>query len=128
MMKRAARAIGFVVVALGVLGLAAPGALPGWGARLLTPGTLYVIAVVRVVIGVVLIEAARGARMPRTRRVGGVVAIVAGLTTPLLGVAGAHAVLEAWLAARPLVVRAFAVVQLAAGFLVVHAAGDARRS
>ncbi len=33
MMKRGARAVGFVVVFAGLLTLAAPGALPGWGAR-----------------------------------------------------------------------------------------------
>jgi len=126
-MKRAARGIGFLVVVLGVLGLAAPAALPGWGAHLITSGGLYVIAVVRVVIGVVLMEAAKKARMPKTLRVCGVVAIVAGLTTPLLGVAGAHAILESWLAARPLVVRGFALLTVGLGFLIVHAAGDGPR-
>jgi len=126
-LKRAARGVGYLVVVLGVLGLAAPKALPGWGAHLITPGALYVIAVVRVIVGVVLIEAAKKSRMPTTLRVFGVVAIVAGLTTPLLGVGGAHAVLEAWLAARPLVVRGFAVLMVGVGFLIVRAAGDARR-
>ena len=125
-MKRAARGIGFFVVALGVVGVAAPEALPGWGAHLITPGALYVIAVVRVIVGVVLIEAAKKSRMPALLRVFGVVAVVAGLTTPLLGVAGAHAVLDAWLAARPLVVRGFAVLMVGVGFLIVHAAGERR--
>lgn len=126
-MKRAARGVGFLVVVLGVLGLAAPGALPGWGAHLVTPGALYVIAVVRVIVGVVLIEAAKKSHLPATLRVFGVVAIAAGLTTPLLGVAGAHAILEAWLAARPLVVRGFAALMVGVGFLIVHAAGERRR-
>jgi hypothetical protein len=119
--------VGFLVVLLGVLGLAAPEALPGWGARLITPGSLYVIAVLRVIVGVVLIEAARKSRMPATLRVCGVVAIVAGLATPLFGVAGAQANFEAWLAARPLLIRGFAAMRVGLGFLIVHAAGDRPR-
>jgi len=126
-MKRGARAVGFVVVLVGLLTMAAPAALPGWGARLITPGGLYVIAVLRVVIGVVLIEAARASRMPRTLRVFGAVAVLAGLTTPLLGVASAHAVLEAWLAARPVVVRLLAALMVGIGSLIVYAAGDGPR-
>ena len=119
-----ARAVGFVVVLVGLLTLAAPGALPGWGTRLITPGGLYVIAVLRVVIGVVLIEAARASRMPRTLRVCGTVAVLAGLTTPLLGVASAHAIMDGWLAARPAVVRLFATLMVGIGCLIVYAAGD----
>jgi hypothetical protein len=126
-MKRGARAVGYLVVAVGLLALAVPAALPAWGARLLTSGGLYVIAVFRVVIGVVLIEAARGSRMPRTLRVFGAVAIAAGLTTPFLGVGRAHAVLDAWLAARPVVVRLFAALAVGLGGLIVYATGDQRR-
>jgi len=126
-MKRGARAVGFVVVLVGLLTMAAPAALPGWGARLITPGGLYVIAVLRVVIGVVLIEAARSSRMPRTLRVCGTVAVLAGLTTPFLGAGRAQAVLEAWLAARPIVVRLFAALMMGIGSLIVYAAGDGPR-
>ncbi|MDQ6892356.1 MAG: hypothetical protein M3167_06715 [Acidobacteriota bacterium] len=94
------------------------------GAGLITPGGLYVIAVLRVVIGVVLIEAARASRMPRTLRVCGAVAVLTGLTTPLLGVGRAHAIMDGWLAASPGMVRLFAAVMVGIGCLIVYAAGD----
>jgi hypothetical protein len=108
----------------GLISLVVPA---GWGARSGDAGGLYVFAVLRVVTGVLLIEAAAKSRMPRTLRVIGIAAVLAGLATPLLGNPPTIVVLDRWLAAALGVTRAWAALMLVTGVLILYAVGGERR-
>ena len=84
-----ATALGFVVAAIGVLGLAAPSTLLELGRTVQSPGVLYVLAAARVGFGVILFWAAADSRTPRTLRILGAFIVVAGVVTPFLGRTGA---------------------------------------
>ncbi len=78
-------AIGVAYVLLGISVAIAPERLLSvdWGSR----SGLYVAAVIRLVVGAVLILAAATARFPRTFRVIGTLALVAGLVLPFVPIA-----------------------------------------
>jgi hypothetical protein len=92
-----------------------------------TPAGLYAIAVLRVGIGLLLMFVARSSRAPNTLRVLGAVVLVAGLTTPLFGVNRVRAILE-WEAMHISLLRAGAVVALAAGGFLTFAVTGGRRA
>ena len=93
-MKSLSLLVGLLIVVLGLVGIVVPGALVTIGMKSVTPIGLYVVAALRVVIGLVLLGASSASRMPRTLRVFGVVALVGGLATPLLGVERANAIMN----------------------------------
>ena len=124
MTRRAARAAGLLIALSGLFSLIVPGGLADTG----DAGGRYVLAVLRVVTGVLLIEAARKCRMPRTLRLIGIAAVLAGLVTPLLGSDRARAVLQGWIGAAPAVTRLWAALMLVVGAVIVYAVGgDPRR-
>lgn len=94
----------------------------------MTPAGLNAIAAARIALGLVFVFAATASRAPRTLRVFGLMAIIAGLMTPWFGVARARAVLDWFASAGPLVMRLNAVVGMAiGGFLVYVFRAPARR-
>lgn len=124
-MNLLAMIVGLLVVAVGAVGMAVPDALVAIGRDLVTPTGLYVIAVVRVGIGLVLVLAASTSRMPRTLRVVGGIVIIAGLTTPMFGVDRARAVMDWWVSQGPLFTRFAAVLAVAIGGFIIYAGGSA---
>jgi len=102
----------FVGVA-GVAGLLVPDRV--MSARLIagTQSGLLAIAVLRSAIGIVLIMVAPRSRAPKTLQVIGALLLLAGMVTPLFGVARSKAVLD-WEAAQgPMLVRGWAIVAVA---------------
>jgi uncharacterized membrane protein len=102
----------FVGVA-GVAGLLVPDRV--MSARLIagTQSGLLAIAVLRSAIGIVLIMVAPRSRAPKTLQVFGALLLLAGMVTPLFGVARSKAVLD-WEAAQgPMLVRGWAIVAVA---------------
>src|SRR5437762_7223518 len=97
--------IGVLLIVGGAIGVAAPDALLSLGRWVATPGGLYAVAGLRIALGVIFVLAAPASRAPRTVRVIGVVAIVAGLTTPLFGVARTRAILDWWASGGPWAMR-----------------------
>src|SRR5258708_38727372 len=93
-MRARALVVAAFIMLVGVAGLLAPDSLLTLARYAVTPVGLYAVAAVRVGIGLVLILAAPISRAPRTLRVFGAVALVAGLTTPLLGADRARAILD----------------------------------
>ena len=115
------------IAGLGVLGLVAPGVLLEFGRSLLAPGALYWVAAVRITFGALLILVASQSRMPRTLRVIGVLILVAGLLTPLLGTERFGVFLTWFSGQAPLLVRAAAVVPFIVGLFFVYAINSHRR-
>ena len=102
-----------VAVLLAVIGIAGMVA-PDWVTSLrwiaASQGGLLGIAVLRSAIGIVLIMAAPRSRAPKTLQTFGALLLLAGMVTPLFGVARSKAVLD-WEAAQgPALVRAWALV------------------
>jgi hypothetical protein len=114
------------IVAIGVVGVAAPSVLVEFGQSLQTPGGLYVVALVRVIFGVVLVWVASASHMPRTLRVIGVFIIVAGLLGPLFGVERSQAMLSWFSSQGPLFMRAWAGVAVIFGLFVVYVVNRGR--
>jgi hypothetical protein len=79
-----------------------------------------VVAALRVGFGLALVMVAPASRAPIALRIFGVVAIVAGLTTPLVGVVRARAILDWWSVQVHTFIRLTAVVAVAVGGLIVY--------
>jgi|SRR5579859_5997601 len=106
---------GVLIVCMGLLVALEPQIVLSFGRALITPHGLYIIAAVRVALGFVLLVAASASRAPRTLRVIGVIALIAGLTTPWFGVARSLAVMNWGESAGTLYLRLAGVVIAAIG-------------
>jgi hypothetical protein len=100
--KTVALMVALFVMAVGVAAVFVPDALMNAATSLMTPGGLYGIAALRVVIGIVLIAAASRSRAPKVLRVFGAIAIIGGVFTPIFGLDRSRAAL-AWEAAQGVV-------------------------
>lgn len=125
-MNAIALVLGFVMAAIGVLGVGAPQSLLAVLRAILTPLGLYVLGGVRIAIGIVFLMAAPSSRAPRFLLVLGVVAVIGGLITPLFGVERAHAILDWWAGRSPGAVRLWAGVAIALGGGIVYAVAPRR--
>ena len=109
------------VVTAGVAGLLVPDTILSLRSLAGTQSALLVFGALRAAIGVVLIMAAPGSRVPRTLQAAGAVMLLAGLATPLFGVERTRAVLG-WEAAQgPWLIRVGGAIVLAAGGLLAVA-------
>lgn len=127
-MKSLAFFVGLLIVAIGLVGFIAPGVLVTILGHFVTSTGLYVAAAVRIAIGVVLLGAASTSRFPKTFRVFGILAVVFGLATPLVGVERAQALMNWWSAEAPLSVRLWALVAVAVGGFILYAFSGGRRA
>ena len=117
-----AMALGFVVAAIGLLGVAAPSVLLELGRLLQSASALYVVAAVRVVFGAILFWAAPNSRAPRTLRILGIFIFIAGLLTPFFGVERSRAALQWWSTQGSFFTRAWPVVAAGFGLFIAYAA------
>ena len=102
--------VGLFLAAAGAAGLLVPDWVMSLRWIAASQGGLLGIAVLRCAIGIVLIMAAPRSRTPKTLQVFGSLLLLAGMVTPLFGVARSKAVLD-WEAAQgPMLVRAWALV------------------
>jgi hypothetical protein len=122
-MKLLATAVGVLVVLAGVVGIITPDEITVVGRHIVTQNGLYIIAVLRICIGLVFILAAPASRMPRTLRVIGAIVFIAGIATPLFGVDRSRAILDWWISRGSSVSRLAGVVAIAAGAFIIHAVG-----
>ena len=125
-MRIAALLVALFTIVVGIGGLISPDT--GTEIRRLyfaTPAGLYVAVGIRIAMGLVLILSAPASRAPTTLRALGVVVCMQGLAAALLGPERARAVLE-WEAAQTALLRAGAVVALAAGAFIAFAVTTAR--
>jgi len=112
---------GIAIAVLGALGIVVPASLLSISRPFLTPAGLYAAAGLRLVLGTALFLAAPPSRAPKTLRTLGVVIIIAGIVTPLLGVEHARAIVDWWAAHGSVFMRVWAAVALAFGVFLAYA-------
>jgi hypothetical protein len=93
-MRIVAFTLSVAVAVLGGIGIVAPSALLSVAEFFLTRPGLWLAAALRVVLGVTLFLVAPDSRFPRALRVIGVLIVVAGVATPLIGLERARAIVE----------------------------------
>jgi len=126
-MRIAVLLVAVFTVVVGVLGIVSPHSVTA--ARRLyfaTPAGLYTAAAVRVAMGLVVILFAQHSRTPKTLRALGAVMCMQALSATLLGPDRARAILE-WETTHTALLRAGAVVAVAAGGFLVFAVATGRR-
>ena|SRR6185503_7998042 len=116
------------IICIGLVALIAPDRFLATAEYTVTPKGLYVIAALRVIFGLVLLGAASASRLPKTLRVFGLIALIAGLTTPLLGVERARGIFN-WSSIHGTgLIRVWGVIALAVGGLIAYAFTGRRRA
>ena len=120
--------IGVLLIIQGLLGIVAPDAFVKVVRLFQSPPMLYVAAALRIAIGIVLLCAVGGSRVPMFLSIFGVLVVIGGVLTPFVGVQFAHTILGLWSSQGSGLVRVFALVSLALGLLTSYAVSPARRS
>jgi uncharacterized protein YjeT (DUF2065 family) len=124
--KRLGLAVGLLITAAGILVTLVPSAVIRFAQHGVTAVELYASAITRVGIGVLFLLVAPMSRLPRLLRVFGMIAVMAGIVTPFLGVARAQAIAD-WVSHQGLSsVRAFGLLALAIGAAILYACGPRR--
>ena len=95
-MPTVALILSILVAVLGGWGFVSPQKLADLTRRFLTPGGLFLAAVIRILFGLVFVFAAPHSRAPELVRVIGVISRVAGVMTPLLRVDQHRKILGWW--------------------------------
>lgn len=121
-----ATALGFVVAAIGVLGIAAPSVLVEYARLLQSTDALHVVAAVRILFGVIIFWAAPNSRTPRIFRALGVLIVIAGLLTPFSDVERSRAMMDWWSSRSSSFTRAALVAAVAFGLFIAYSATPRR--
>ena len=119
--------VALVIMVVGLVGALMPDSLIAVGRYVATPVGLYAVAGVRIGIGLLLMLVAPISRAPKTLRACGAVVLVAGLATPLFGVARTRAILD-WEATQgTALIRVTAGLVLAIGGFIAFVVAPGRR-
>ena len=110
-----------LVAVVGAVGIVVPALLLAIAGLFVTPVGLYAAAAFRLVLGTAVVVAAPTSRTPTTLRILGVVIIVGGLVTPLLGVERARMFVAWWATQGSAFLRAWAGVALVFGLFLAYA-------
>jgi hypothetical protein len=127
-MRQLATVVGMLIVFVGLVGVITPHEIAPIGRYIVTRNGLYIVAVLRICIGIVFILAAPASRMPRTVRFIGVVVLIGGIITPFFGVDRSRSVLDWWISRSSIFMRLAGVVAMAAGAFIIGAVGLVRRA
>jgi hypothetical protein len=120
-MRIVGQVTGWIVVLGTALAIVMPRFLAPLEGPMLTTAGLYALGAVRIALGFFFRRAARVSRAPTAIRVLGIFMILAGIATPLFGVARAHALLDWWMGAGLWSLRLVALVAMALGGFLVYA-------
>ncbi len=124
------RVLAFLVVALflilGVIGLIVPQRLVALAQFTTAPAGIYVVAGVRLAVGIILLGVASRSRLPNVLRVLGVLALIGGVATLLLGSERLRMMVDWILIQGPTLVRVFGVFALMIGGLIAYAISNKR--
>ncbi len=120
-MTYVALGLSLFIVALGVLGILSPARLLAFVRRIQTPGGLYTAAALRLVFGVALFLVAPESKAPDLLRIFGVLAVLAALLTPFVGLGRFGKVVDWWSSRGSLFIRAWSAIAFALGLYVAWA-------
>jgi uncharacterized protein YjeT (DUF2065 family) len=126
-MTLTASIIGFIIFLEGIAALVAPDTFAKIIATIQEPPLLYIAAVARIAIGVVLLRSAASSRLPRLLMGIGTTIVVGGLLTPFYGVRFSQVVIGLW-SESVSIERAFAAAALVIGGIVLFATLGNRRA
>lgn len=113
--------LGVLIVLMGAWGVLAPARITDFVHRFASRGGMWSAAAVRVVVGLALWFAAPQSRAPLLLQVLGVIAIVAAVVIPLLGVARFSALIGWWSKLSPSGKRAWSLLSVAFGAIILWA-------
>lgn len=116
---------GVFVAMLGVAGILSPASLLDLVTRAQSQLGLYLIAGLRLLIGIVLLLAAPASREPLYLELVGGLACISGAVTPLVGVRRFEAILAWWRRRDPWVVRIWSALVFVFGLSLVWAVSPA---
>jgi hypothetical protein len=121
-MKIIALLIAALMILLGLTGVLWPEGLMELAKYSHTSTGIYVLAIVRMVLGGLLFIAAKATRTPKTVRVIGIIIFVAGVATALISAERAQLLKDWWLSHGPDFLRIAACFPLAVGFFIAGSA------
>lgn len=129
-MKSVALVLGVLMMLLGIVALAVPDRVWDFAQFTTTANGVYVAGAIRLAIGLIFLFAASQSRFPKVLRVLGVIALVAGVATLVMGAKGARTLAGALTNYGTNAVRAFGFFVLIVGSFVVYAflTNNGRRS
>jgi len=113
--------VGVLALLIGVWGVLAPGRVTELVSRFASAGGLWFAAAVRLVFGLGLWFAAPASRAPLLLQVLGVIALIAALVLPFLGVDRFKSLIEWWTKLSPTAVRLNCLLAVAVGAAVLWA-------
>ena len=120
-MKIIALVISALIISLGLTAVLWPEGVMGLAKYSFTSTGIYVVAIVRMLLGAFLLVAARATRTPKTIRVIAILIFAAGVATALMSPERAQ-LLKDWMLERgPDFLRIAACLPLAAGFFILIA-------
>lgn len=109
-----------LIVIVGALGIASPDRLIALVRRVQTPSGLYLVAAVRVAMGLALFFAAPASRAPEFVGPLGLIVILIGLVTPLFGLSRFRRLLDAWERMGHVALRIWAALALGFGLFLAY--------
>ena len=112
--------LSLLIAAVGALGIVAPGRLVAFGRGIQTPAGLYAAGAFRVLLGLALFFAAPDSRAPDVIRVFGVIIVIGGVATPLIGLERSRKLLEWWAKKGSWFLRFWSVVALGFGLWLAY--------
>jgi hypothetical protein len=125
-MAIAALVIGVMIAVQGIVGLVSPETFTEFIRAFQVSPVIYLAAIIRVLIGAILVLAAPASRAPLLLRGLGVLIVIGGLLTPFVGAQFAGVVLGWWSVGGPPVVRMWASASLLIGSFIIFATGRRR--
>ena len=119
--------IGWIIVAIGLLGIARPHLIPtavlAWPSDLL----VYITVGTRIVLGLLLFFAAPSCRLPRFTRVIGVIAVLSGIVSALIGASRLESIVQ-WMSAKPSgVIRLMYTLDIILGAFLAYSGSQKRK-
>jgi hypothetical protein len=113
-------AVGCLIIAMGVAGVVVPARLIDWVMAVQTRAGLYTVAGIRVILGIAMWIASADSKAPRTLAVLGVLVILVGIATPLVGLDRSRSLVKMWSGFGTGVVRVWALFAVAGGAALVY--------
>jgi len=118
--------LGFLMMMLGLCALLVPDRVLPFARFTTTPNGVYLAAGIRLLIGLILLMAAGASRFPTVLRILGGFAILGGIATLVISVAGAQTMAEQMLPYVTTAIRGIGAFLIMLGTFVVYAVSGTR--